>query len=342
MLSRLTLTLVCILSATMCHRTTAQESDGDKVLGRFVGTWKIDGKAHPSKWAPDSKKISEQESTVWALQKRLILIRAVDPVGHGKSLFIVTHDPEKKVYPLWGFDSSGLAGAEWELTWDPKSNATIGHAVGLPLGWTSNGTNQFPDAETNNVTAWIKDDVDELLLRREFTKKRLPEKDEPAVVAAWKKHDQPDDLPAELKVLDRMIGTWDTISLQKPAVWTPDGGHSTATVKREWILNGRFIIDTSLHSNGEESLALIGYDTQRNAYRNWWFNSEGHRGPSQGQWNERTQTLSYVGEPQDGKTTRSSVRFADPDHEVYEIKVTDDAGKVYLDMDIIATRRSTP
>lgn len=34
----------------------------------------------------------------------------------------------------------------------------------LAAGWTSNGVNQFPDADTNNVSVWIKDDVDEVLL----------------------------------------------------------------------------------------------------------------------------------------------------------------------------------
>ncbi len=86
-------------------------------------------------------------------------------------------------------------------------------------------------------------------------------------------------------------------------------------------------------------MSLLGFDPQRKAYRTWWFNSEGHRGLNQGEWNEKTQTLTLVGDPQDGKTARGSARFPDPDHEVVEVKVTDAGGKIYFDMDIILTRQ---
>jgi uncharacterized protein (TIGR03067 family) len=99
-------------------------------------------------------------------------------------------------------------------------------------------------------------------------------------------------------------------------------------------------MDTSIHSDGQESMALIGYDPGQKNYRSWWFNSEGHRNDSRGQWNEAAQTLSYRTDLEDGKAMRSSVRFADPNKEVWQFQVTDAAGKVYFDMDIIATRRA--
>lgn len=339
MILELRTTLILTLLLPGISHTSAQEKDDDEVLGRFVGIWKLDGVASPSKWTPDGKAISGWEHVTWALRKRVVLIRAVDKLDSHKSLFIATHDPKQNVYPLWGFDTNGLMGAEWELRWNAETKATEGHATDLPVGWTSSGTNQFPDADTDNVTVWIKDDVGEVLLNHKFTKKRLPDDEGPAIAATWSKIDKRDDLPAELKVLDRMAGTWDAVHIVKPAAWTPDGDRTTSTVKREWILDGRFLLDTSKHSTGQEGMFLVGFDPQRKAYRSWWFNSEGHRGPSQGTWNETTQTLTYVGEPQDGRTTRSSVRFADHDHEVVEVKVTDADGKVYFDMDIILTRR---
>lgn len=339
MISQFRLTLALSLLVTgLCH-ASAQENKRDEVLGRFVGIWKLDGEARPSKWTPDGRTISGHESVIWGLKNRVILIRAIDRIDKHKSLFIATHDPDKGVYPFWGFDSRGLMGAQWELKWNEDEQATVGRATDLPTGWTSNGVNQFPDTDTNNVTAWIKDDVGEVLLNHKFTKKRRPDKDGPAIAAAWSRIEARDDLPRELKVLDRMVGTWDAVHIMKPAVWTPNGDRTTSTVTREWILDGQFLLDTSKHSTGQEGMFLVGFDPQRKAYRSWWFNSEGHRGPSQGEWNEKTQTLNYVGEPQDGKTTRSSVRFADPNHEVAEIKVTDADGKVYFDMDIILTRR---
>lgn len=339
MISRFRLTLALSLLVTGHSHASAEKKGGDEVLRRFVGIWKLDGEARPSKWVPDGQTFSGHENVIWALKKRAILIRAVDKIDNHKSLFIAAHDPDKGVYPFWGFDSRGLMGAQWELKWDSDKQATVGRATDLPTGWTSSGTNHFPDADTDNVTVWIKDDVGEVLLNHKFTKKRLPEKDGTAIAAAWSRIEARDDLPTELKVLDRMVGTWDAVHIMKPAVWTPNGDRTTSTITRKWILDGRVLLDTSKHSTGEEGMSLLSFDSQRKAYRTWWFNSEGHRGPSQGQWNENTQTLTYVGEPQDGKTTRSSVRVADPDHEVVEVKVTDADGKVYFDMDIILTRR---
>ena len=263
----------------------------------------------------------------------------MDKADNHKSLFVATHDSDKNIFPFWGFDSKGLLGAEWELMWNADDRATVGSASDLPTGWTSSGTNQFPDADTNNVSAWIKDDVGEVLLNHRFTKKRLPAQDGPAIAAAWSKIEEREDLPAELEVFERMVGTWDAVHIMKPAAWTPDGDRTTSTIKRNWILDGRMLSETSTHSTGKEGMSLFGYDTQRKAYRSWWFNSEGHRGPSQGAWNEKTQTFTLEGAPQDGKTTRGSGRFPDPNHEVWEFKVTDGDGKVYFDMDIILTRR---
>lgn len=131
------------------------------------------------------------------------------------------------------------------------------------------------------------------------------------------------------------------VSIQKPAEYTPQGGQSTEKIKREWILNGRFVMATSIHSNGQESLTIIGYDSGQKAYRSWWFNSEGEfpRRLSKGTWNETLRTLSYVSEMEDGKTMRSSVHFTDPDRESWQFKITDSDGKIYFDMEVTASRR---
>ena len=340
MISKLSLTLVVTLLVTGCNQTFAQENNGEDVLERFIGIWKIDGEALPSKWTPEGKAISGHENAIWALKKRVILIRAVDQIDNRKSLFISTFDPANNVYPMWGFDSQSLMGVEWELAWDADSKATVGHATDLPTGWTSNAVNQFPDADTNNAAGWIKDDVGEVLLNQKFTKKRLPEEDGPEIAAAWSKIEEPDNLPAELKVLDRMIGDWDAVSTMKPAEWTPDGDRTTSTITRKWILDGRFIMDTSIHSNGEESIALFGFDPNSKAYQSWWFSSDGNRNTSTGSWNEKALTLSCASELDDGKTMRTLLRFANRNQEVWEFKVTDADGKVYFDMDIVATRRA--
>jgi len=312
----------------------------DEVLNRFVGVWDLSSKLSPSKWNPDGGDFTGKESTVWALKNRVILIRDQGEQDELKGLYVATYDPVRQAYPFWCFNSDGLLGTKWELKWDAKSSSAIGHSTDSPADWKSTGRNHFPDADTNLVTISMSDETGALLLKSDSKKSRLTADKEAAIIAAWKKHEPATDLPAELKVLEHSIGTWDTVSIQNPAEWTPEGGRSTATVTREWILNGRFLMDTSIHSNGDESLALATYDPSQREYRSWWFNSKGHRNESRGTWNAAAQTMTYHTDLEEGRTMSSTVRFAGPDREVFHFIITDAAGKVFFDMDITATKRA--
>lgn len=336
------LSLMALARMPAANRAVAQqpaENPRNEVLQRFVGVWDLKSTSKPARWNPHGGQTTGKESTVWALNNRIILIRDISSPDGGKGLYIATYDAEQQAYPFWCFNSDGLPGTQWLLKWNAEAGAAVGRSTDSPPAWTSGGQNRFPDANTNLVHVWMRNENGELLMESDGRKDRLPADREQAIVAAWKKHEPAADLPAELRLLDRMVGTWDTVSVQKPAEWTPAGGQSTGVVTREWILNGRFVMDTSRHSTGEESLAILGYDSGQRAFRSWWFNSLGHRNDSRGQWDQASQTLSFQADLEDGKTMRSSVRFANPNQEAWEFKATDAAGKVYFDMDITATRR---
>ena len=333
------LTLVAMFTPNLTKAQEISNAPGNEVLDRFVGVWDLKSTLKPAKWNPEGGETTGKESTVWALKNRIIMIRDVSSPDGRKGLFISTHDTQNDAYPFWCFDSNGLPGTQWQIKWNAESGGTTGRSTDSPPAWTSGGQHRFPDGNTIMNTVWMRDENGELLMEHDGHKDRLPADREAAIVAAWKKHEPPADLPAELKVLDRLIGEWDTVTIQRQAEWTPAGGRSTAKITREWILNGRFVMDKSLHSNGDESIAILGYDSGQKTYRSWWFNSQGHRNDSRGQWAEASQTLSYRTELEDGKQRRSSVRVADPNKEVWQFKVTDADGKVYLDMDITATRR---
>ena len=109
---------------------------------------------------------------------------------------------------------------------------------------------------------------------------------------------------------------------------------------QRWLrISLRLVIVTMLYNSIEAvvavasgfaagSIALFGFDPGSKAYRSWWFNSEGNRNESEGSWNEKSQTLSYLSELDDGKRMHTSIRFAEPDKEQWQLKVTDTAGKV--------------
>jgi hypothetical protein len=251
----------------------------------------------------------------------------------------MTLDEKQNRYLFCMFDSTGLLGGQWELAWNASEQKALCRAVDTPPRWTSQGTNHFPDPDTNIVDVWMRDETGAVLLDSHAVKKRQPAEAGAAILAAWSISEDAPDRPAELDVLEPLIGTWDAVSIAKPAVWTPQEQRITSTVTREWILNRRFVFDHSVHSSGEESHALISFDPQGKEYRGWWFNSEGHRNTNRGQWDAATKTFSYQTEPDDGKITRSFVRLITPDQHEWQIKVTDAAGKVYFDSTITTTRK---
>ncbi len=331
------LLLFVTFTASAQEQTTAPKNE---VLQRFVGVWDLKSSLKPAKWNPEGGESTGKESTVWALKNRVILIRDMSQPDGRKGLFIATHDTRQDAYPFWCFDSKGLMGTQWLFKWNAEANAAVGRSTESPPAWTSGGQNRFPDANTNLVTSWMRNENGELLMENSGRKDRLPSDREAAIVAAWKKHEPAADLPAELKVLDRMIGEWNLVQIQKPAAWTPGGGRTTSKIERQWILDGRFVMETAIISERRENMSLFGFDPQNKVYRGWWFSSDGNRNTPTGSWSEQTQTMSLLTDLDDGIKIRSSGRFVDPNQEVWEFKATDAAGKVYLDMEITATRQA--
>ena len=86
-----------------------------------------------------------------------------------------------------------------------------------------------------NVTFWMKDESGTLLFDMETKKSRLADEAGRKTLATWSKTDKPvAPLSPELQVLERLIGTWDTVEVAKPAEWTPKEVRTTSTSTRTW------------------------------------------------------------------------------------------------------------
>ena len=315
----------------------AQEAKPDalKVLDRFVGSWSTTGTNKV-----DGSKSTVKESTAWILKDRFILGRESSQPDGVKSLWLMTFDTESRTYPFWYFNNKGGLGAEWGSTWNEATRTLTGKGTDTPPGWTSGGTNHFPDKNSNHAAFWMKDDSEKMLFDVEAKKTRQPDEAGKGIVAAWSKNEQAEPpLPTELKILERMIGNWDATYVSKPAEWTPQELRTTSKVTRKRILDGYVIQDTCEISDGTETIALTSYDPQMKAYRAWWFNSEGNKSKSTGQWNSDSKTISYQSDLGNGITVRNSVRFIDNDNEEWNVVIKDGDGKLYLDLNIKTKRR---
>lgn len=144
--------------------------------------------------------------------------------------------------------------------------------------------------------------------------------------------------PPELKVLERLVGKWDSESVSRVAEWTPKEGRVKGVLTREWVLNGRYVQEMSKQSDGD-AIVMFTYDPAKSAYRWWMFNSQGNNIEMSGQWDEKTQTLNCTSELGNGLTNTSTIHFLDADTHKWTAIVKDGQGKIFFDAAGTCTRR---
>jgi hypothetical protein len=170
-----TLIIGLAVSACLNPAASAQPPERDPLFSHFIGVWKSMGQVKPTKNAPAGGKFTVQETTRSALKGSYILSREHSHPDGKKSLWLMTLDKTRNTYLFWMFDSSGLLGGQWELTWNNATTTATGRATDTPPGWTSHGTNRFPDRNTNKVNFWMKDEMGSPLFEVNLEKKRQPE-----------------------------------------------------------------------------------------------------------------------------------------------------------------------
>jgi serine/threonine protein kinase len=308
------------------------------LFDRWVGRWESTSVYKPTATMPDGQTIKSQVVARKILDDRFLMWQFVDEAGSTESISILCYDEYAGGHHIWSFGSDGEASeriGQWDAT--SQTLALELRPPALASRDTGSSTDRFVSNDHIESTTLVKaNDQVTRDVRASWIRKSAEVPEEFSLSSGTAASSD------ELAVLNRMVGDWDSITIQKPAEWTPDGGRSTAKIKREWILNGRFVLARETHSNGQEGLTLFGFDPKQKAYRVWQFNSEGAfpLNPSKGGWSESQQTLSYVAELDGGKILDTSVHFASQNREDWKIKVTAGAGKVHLDMDVSATRRA--
>ena len=152
-----------------------------------------------------------------------------------------------------------------------------------------------------------------------------------AVHAATAVSDEEPPKPPELKVLGRFVGTWDSESVSKPAVGTPEVREKSVEVN-EWALDGWFLQGSNRTPDGKIKATLMnGYDPVEKTYRIWRFLPGGYSDQWTGQWEEATATLTIKSDLGRGITATGGIHFTDEDHHELHFLVKDSDGKVYSD-----------
>ena len=72
------------------------------------------------------------------------------------------------------------------------------------------------------------------------------------LAAAWNATAEPPPQAADAKVLNKRLGDWKSLTLLKPAAWSPTSQELSGTSKAVWILDGNFQ-ETSSRSGKHEN-----------------------------------------------------------------------------------------
>ena len=138
---------------------------------------------------------------------------------------------------------------------------------------------------------------------------------------------------AELQVLDRLIGDWETVVTVKGT-----GEKSTSVQSRKWSRDGRFVISEELEISAKrESHFLVAYDQKAKQYRACFINEE-FTVPLLGTWDENKKTMSW--KSADVPFKHDGVeRFVNKDLVEWTMTVISPEGKVVLELSAKQTRR---
>ena len=118
---------------------------------------------------------------------------------------------------------------------------------------------------------------------------------------------------AELKQLDRFLGTWNTEYRLPKAEWTPEEKSGSATMIFTRELGGQLVRERTKHADGTENTFLMLFDANQKQYRAWWFSSAaeftGQPNNSTGRWDEAAKAFTWKLTDANGFTTTAQHRF---------------------------------
>ncbi len=125
---------------------------------------------------------------------------------------------------------------------------------------------------------------------------------------------------SELKVLDRLVGSWRHEVVEGQA--NVDEKNGTSTVVAQWSLQGQYLESRVTDPDGKQvALSLMTYDSDARVYKAWIFSSNSPKPDLfTFRWNESKKTLTAKEDLGKGVTRHITIRSIDNDR--YEVTAT--------------------
>lgn len=315
-----------------------------ETLGQYVGDWTTDVTSKRAEWTPHEIKYRCLNHNEFVLDGRFLQHQEVnhvigEPDQVTKAIWFQTFDAASKKYVTWFFQSSGITGRSTGI-WDAATK-TFRHSEDEP---PPNTTQKFSETFTNAGT------IDGSLIftsndgRKVFdmvwTRKRQAGLAGKPFAEQWAAIGTPiQPIPDEVKKLDVFIGTRDVEFIHRPSISFPQESTAKGTMSGRWILDGRFLMGETKLPNFQ-SLWVMGYDTNKQAFRYVLFGSNGRIDENIGQWNDSERVFDWkqVNLPPELTRTSTTRRMDDGRMESHILVKTRD-GQTQMDLTIKAVPR---
>lgn len=314
-----------------------------EAVGRYVGDWTTDVTSKPAEWTPHEIKYRCANHAEMVLDGRFLQhIEVNHIVGEPdlvtKAIWFQTFDATSQKYVTWWFQSSGLIGQSTG-SWDAASQSFSLSDVEPPPGATQRFVERFRDAGTiDGSLIFTGNDGGRKLFDMVWTRKRQAGIAGKPLTEQWAAIGTPiQAIPDEVKKLEIFVGTRDVEFINRPSIAVPQGSTAKGTMSGWWILDGRFLMgETKLPAF--QSLWVMGYDTNKKAFRYVLLGSNGRIDENIGQWNEAEQVFNWrlVNAPPELTRTSTTRRLDGGRVETHILAKTRD-GQTQMDLTIKGT-----
>jgi hypothetical protein len=315
-----------------------------ETLGQNVGYWTTEVTSHPAVWTPQeiNYRCSSQAEFVlndWFV-KHIEVNHIVDePDKVGKSIWFQSFDTASAKYVTWAFQSSGNI-AHSTGTWD-EATRTLHHSeVEPPPNTTSKFTETYPSPDSIHGSIAFVDNNGRTMFDMVWTRTRQAAIAGKPLAEQWAAIGTPiQPIPDEVKKLEMFVGVRDVEFIQRPSLTVPQGSTAKGTMSGRWILDGRFLLgETQLPTF--QSQWVIGYDTNKRAFRYVLFGSNGRIDENIGLWSEADRVFDWklVNGPPELTRTSTTRRLNGGRVESHILAKTRD-GQTQMDLTIRATPR---
>lgn len=335
---------LAILCTLMCSEVVLAQSSGQKpkeleVLGQYVGDWTSDVTSRQAVWTPTAVKYRAANHAELVLNDRFLHHIEVsqvadDPSKVSKSLFLWTYDENQKAYVSWAFHSTGIvatatgdwyvAGRSFNFVYrDSPPNTKGRFAEAFSKAGTIYGSLDYieNDGRTMFDMVWTR--------TRQVNAFERPVQEQWLEIGA-----QIEPIPDEVNKLDAFLGQRDIEFIHHPSIFVPLGSTAMGTMSGQWILDGRFLLGKTTLPN-YESLWVMGYDSNRKAFRYVLFGSNGRIEENIGHWNESEGVFDWkLVNQSPGLTRTSTTRRLDNGSLESRITTRTQNGRTQMDLTI--------